>query len=563
MDYIIIISFIILIIIIAVISNFRMDKRRRERFGKKLIEEFGGPVNEDYSKERLEAITGYNDYHKDDDPFYIDDITWNDMEGDRLLRHINRSYSSLGDEYLYYLLRHPSSVNGEDTDTFESHIEYLTENEKERLKLQFLFASLGRMGKFSIYKYIDNLKILETKSLWIFFVDWLIYAAFIALIFVNTPVGLILLGLWGCVNIVFYLKCKGPIGPFITSFDYILRLLKCSEKFVKTAPDEYDKEKKELKSLRKKLSAIKDGGLYFIKQGKGQGSGDILELLISLSNMLTLADLFVFYRMLSQVMDYSTEIDSIFTILARVDNEISVAAFRKSLPHYSKPVYDANSGMSATGIFHPLITDAVDNDFDIVNGMLVTGTNASGKSTFLRTILLNAVLSQCINTSVAKSYHGKKYRIFSSMSLKDSLLAGDSYYMAEIKSIRRILTASEIDGAPVLCVVDEVLRGTNTVERIAAACQIMKSLSKPEVCLFAATHDYELTELLKDYLDNCHFTEEISGDDIKFNYKLVKGACSSRNAIALLKLMGYSDSIVQNAMNMTQHFVETNSWELV
>lgn len=562
MEYILIVAGAIIFLTVLGIVNVNADKRRKANFIKRLKSEFGGPVNEEYSKDRLEAITGYSDYHKDEDLYYIDDITWNDLEGDRLLRHINRSYTSIGDEYLYYLLRHPGTFV-KDADKFEERLNYISENEKERIDIQLLFAKMGRMGKFSIYKYITNLYTVESKSKFIFIVDWLIYAALIVLTVFNTPVGLILIALYASANIVFYLNLKNNVGIYLTSFEFILRILSCSDKFAKIAPDIYSEEKAELRKLRKNLSMIKSGQIYFLKQGKGQGSGDIIELIITLSNMITLADLFVFYSMLNQVKNHIDDIDRIITILSRVDCEISVAAFRKSLPYYSKPVFDSKGGMKAKGIYHPLIEEPVNNDFDIDCGMLVTGTNASGKSTFLRTVLINALLSQSINTSLAREYHGLKYRIYSSMSLKDSLFEGDSYYMAEIKSIRRILKASDTEEIPVLCTVDEVLRGTNTVERIAAACQIMKSLARPNVCLFAATHDYELTGLLGGYLSNCHFTEEISEDDIKFNYKLVEGACNTRNAIKLLKLMGYSEQIVQSATDMTSKFLETNSWELV
>lgn len=561
MDYIFFVAALIIFFTALGICNSVLDKRRKERFKRRLLDEFGGRVNEDYSKERLECITGYSDFHKIEDPFYVDDITWNDLEGDRLLRRVNYSYSSIGDEYLYFCLRHPTLFI-EDRDKFEEKIDYITNNEKDRLNLQILFATLGRMGKYSVYKYIDLLKTLDSKSKAIFIINWIIYALIIAFIFINTPVGLVVLCLYVCVNIIFYLRLKSTVGIYICSFEYILKILDCSEKFVKIAPDIYNPEKEELRKLRKKLSKIKSGNILFLKQGKGQGTGDIVELIITLSNMVTLADLFVFYSMLDQVRNNVDEIDRIVTILAKCDCEISVAAFRKSLPYFCKPDLDCKEGMSAKCLFHPLIDNPVDNDFDIKSGMLVTGTNASGKSTFLRTILVNALLSQCINTSLSKEYHGLFYCIYSSMSLKDSLLEGDSYYMAEIKSIRRILNAADGE-IPVLCTVDEVLRGTNTVERIAAACQIMKSLARPNVCFFAATHDYELTELLKDSLTNCHFTEEISEDDIKFNYKLVEGPCNSRNAIKLLSLMGYSKTIVQNAVDMTSKFIETNSWELV
>jgi DNA mismatch repair ATPase MutS len=145
------------------------------------------------------------------------------------------------------------------------------------------------------------------------------------------------------------------------------------------------------------------------------------------------------------------------------------------------------------------------------------------------------------------------------MALRDDIRSGNSYYMAEIKSLKRILDMLKQEGAPVLCFVDEVLRGTNTVERIAASTQILRSLAKTKGICFAATHDIELTYLLKEY-DNYHFEESIEENDITFSYKLFKGPSSTRNAIKLLQVMGYDDRIVKEAEKMAADFLEKGSW---
>jgi len=140
------------------------------------------------------------------------------------------------------------------------------------------------------------------------------------------------------------------------------------------------------------------------------------------------------------------------------------------------------------------------------------------------------------------------------MSLQDDPVNGDSYYMVEIKSVKRILDqAKQKDSRPVLCFVDEVLRGTNTVERIAASTQIMKMLARGRTLCFAATHDGELTRLLEKEYDNYHFEERIEGNDIFFPYQLMKGPAVSRNAIALLKMLGYDEKITAQAEALAQH----------
>jgi DNA mismatch repair ATPase MutS len=135
--------------------------------------------------------------------------------------------------------------------------------------------------------------------------------------------------------------------------------------------------------------------------------------------------------------------------------------------------------------------------------------------------------------------------------------------MTEIKSIKRILEqikAAKEEDAHVLCFVDEVLRGTNTVERIAASTQILKMFAEEHVICFAATHDVELTVLLAGQYHNYHFEEKIEGEDIRFPYRLLEGPAASRNAIALLKALGYDEKMVAEAEKMAEHFLQTGTW---
>jgi DNA mismatch repair ATPase MutS len=148
------------------------------------------------------------------------------------------------------------------------------------------------------------------------------------------------------------------------------------------------------------------------------------------------------------------------------------------------------------------------------------------------------------------------------MALRDNLDEGESYYMVEIKALKRIVDESLKSSANrVLCFVDEVLRGTNTVERIAASTQILEKLSDSGVLCFAATHDIELTHLLEDKYDNRHFEEEVKNGDIIFSYRLLDGRSQTRNAIKLLEIIGFSEDIIEKADNMAKNFLDKGEWK--
>jgi len=149
---------------------------------------------------------------------------------------------------------------------------------------------------------------------------------------------------------------------------------------------------------------------------------------------------------------------------------------------------------------------------------------------------------------------------FSSMSLRDSIEKGESYYIVEIKALKRILDATKLE-VPVLCFVDEVLRGTNTVERIAASSRILASIAASNALMFAATHDIELTYMLEKIFENYHFSEQISEDTILFDYRLKEGRATSQNAISLLGMLGYPPELIEKARKTATHFIQTGEWE--
>jgi DNA mismatch repair ATPase MutS len=113
---------------------------------------------------------------------------------------------------------------------------------------------------------------------------------------------------------------------------------------------------------------------------------------------------------------------------------------------------------------------------------------------------------------------------------------------------------------PVLIFIDEILKGTNTVERVAASTEILKNLSLMNAFIFAATHDVELTTLLEGEYKNYHFQENVTNDQVLFDYKLLDGAASTRNAIKLLKVLGFKDEIVENSNNRARAFLNSGLW---
>lgn len=247
-------------------------------------------------------------------------------------------------------------------------------------------------------------------------------------------------------------------------------------------------------------------------------------------------------------------------VIGKLDAAYAIVSFKQTHVVTCKAQYTDEVVMDSEAMYHPMLVNAVANDVHMKHNLLISGSNASGKSTFLKMIALNALFAQSFGFAFAKSYRSCNFRIYTSMSLRDSLEDGDSYFITEIKAVKRILDADE-NGAPILCMIDEILRGTNTNERIAAASEILKSLCNNHTLALGATHDIELTKILSNHYENVHFNETIKDKQMVFDYKLKTGPSDSRNAIALLDILGYDSQLVKRADKRLSLFEQNGIWQ--
>ena len=140
------------------------------------------------------------------------------------------------------------------------------------------------------------------------------------------------------------------------------------------------------------------------------------------------------------------------------------------------------------------------------------------------------------------------------MALMHDVVGGNSYFVVEVESVKRIFDAIN-DDITLFVLVDEVLRGTNTAERIGAAYAILNDLSDKNALVFTATHDLELTGLLNEKYDNKHFDEDGGDDDVSFSYKLKEGPATERNAIRLMKKAGFDLKIIEEAERTAKEYL--------
>lgn len=553
---------------VLLILGLEASRARREEkeFIRKLYRDYEKLAEKEYALERFARIDSYFRRHQKEGQ--IDDITWNDLGMDEIFKRMNYTLSATGEEYLYYTLR-TLSRDMDETDRFERIVSFFGGHPDERVRFQFCMNKLGYTGKYSLYDYIDNLDYLGERSNRKHYISDLLFLPLIALCGINFSLGIIGIVVLMIYNIITYFKEKGEIDPYIISFAYVIRLLGVCDELEKAGLSGCGEEMEQIRIHRKKLQAMRRNSFWVMNAGSvrgGNASGDIIGILMDYIRMVFHVDLIKFNRMLRVLREHAEDVDSLISTVGYMETAVSVWIFRESLKNgWCRPEFVNSERVELEEGYHPLLGQPVKNSISAGRGVLLTGSNASGKSTFLKTVAINAILAQSVNTCAADRYRAPFFRVYTSMALRDDLAGGESYYIVEIKALKRILDAAASGEGPVLCVVDEVLRGTNTVERIAASTQILKSLGKPcpagaGIFCFAATHDIELTELLQEEFDNYHFEEDVRDGDISFNYRLQTGKASGRNAIRLLELIGYDREITARAFRQAEQFVSTGSW---
>ena len=192
-----------------------------------------------------------------------------------------------------------------------------------------------------------------------------------------------------------------------------------------------------------------------------------------------------------------------------------------------------NEYIDVKGIYHPLVKDCVPNDFKLNGGIILTGSNMAGKTTFMRTLGINLVLMNAGGVVLAKVFKAPLLNIYTSLRTVDTVQEGISTFYAEINKMKTIMEKSDNNS---LVLIDEIFKGTNAKDRIYSAFEIIKKLNEKKCNFIITTHDFELCEA-KNIL-NYHFDEEYIENKIYFDYKIKDGKSNKTNAIYLLKMAG-------------------------
>ncbi len=479
----------------------------------------------------------------------VDKMTWNDLEMDKLFSKMNIALTSIGSEYLYRELHYIDN----DSDILERrNIFYrMFEIADNRKKIIPLLYRLGKSDYNGVSLFLRR-ELYKVKNYKYFYILRYSNFLFLLLIILGHSFAVLFLIINVGINILIHYSIRYQIKGDLVSANYYARIIRTAKNIVKL-----DIENEEFVNYQKELKHLIDtiGSSYSIFIGEIVGSD--ADVFIEYLKIILLVDVINYSKMVYDIEEHREIAKSIVDKVSELDMCFCVSAYKSNFDEVSIPNFktgDAVNVIDFENIYHPLMEAPVKNSQAGMKSAIITGSNATGKSTFIKSIALSCIISQNLGFAFAATFEFKRAKVMSSMTIRDNIEEKESYFIREIKNLKTIITSVEQGFAIVF--IDEILRGTNTVERISASEAILKYLSKFDSIVIVASHDIELTRLLSKYYQNYHFSETYEDGDIKFDYKLKSGATTTRNAIKLLESLGFASEIVENAGKNVRHTLD-------
>ena len=338
--------------------------------------------------------------------------------------------------------------------------------------------------------------------------------------------------------------------------------MKCSEKLAKDSSFDF-LSKDILKHVNTLKPVSKSSTLFNVENLLMSDFALVAYMITELLKVATLMEPYLFHKTIRLIRGKQNEIKELYCFVGLIDSLLAISKIRNSEAYYCIPSIDEkNEKLSFTDLYHPLIEGCVANSLSVKNkSILLTGSNMSGKSTFIRTVGVNVLLAQNINTCFAHRFNLKQSMILQSMiTVGDDLMNSKSLFFEEVLIMKEMLISSEAGHH--IYLLDEIFKGTNTLERISAAKAVLSHLIKNGNVVFVSTHDIELTELLDSEYELYHFCEHFNQNEVEFDYLLKPGKLTAFNAIKILKMSGYAEGIIEEAL-LTIRILKDNKVKLV
>lgn len=462
--------------------------------------------------------------------FLIDSQTRKDLNLDDFYKKFNKTKTSYGDQVLYHYLNSQPDRNLKATQQVIEDIKDLRNNSREVHLISKNLSKIGKQTRGNVYKDLwDGLK-YRPKFLKLIPILFTVELTVTCLLFLlSSFAGLLGVMTTVIINLGLFLATNRSINYSAGSMNYLIKTLSVLKKVNTISPSKC--------VYRKELNIICRYGIY-IKDGLGPANPmtELSSAILDYIRMFFCAELYAYYKISKYIDNYQDDVREVIEYTGYLDfllNTVEIMSRNKT----STPQFTENREITFRNLSHPLLDNCTPYNHYVDNSTIITGMNMAGKSTFMKSIALNQILATSLGFTFSESFETPLLYVVTSIKIEDDIRKKKSKYYIEAE--RLLYIQNLLKNEKILCIIDEILTGTNTDDRIDASIGLLKNYYNNKGSLImAATHDVKIANDLSGKYDSYYFDGELVGERIIYDYAPHKGIVTKRNAMLLLQNMG-------------------------
>ena len=481
----------------------------------------------------------------------VDDQTWYDLALHKVFDQLNYTQSSIGAEALYQKMR---LLTFQPDDSLRELEEFFERQPDLRLRVQVIMNQLGKKNHNMARSIVANPGNQDSRiylSLYIFLACLPVLSLFFLPFFKIQAFSVLIASV--TFNIIFSSIRNWSNKTRLDQVSYLVRIFASAEKLSRLALPKQEALKQAVQPFKKTkvISSI-------LQSPTGNSE---MEIILIYLNFLFLIPQIAQIYIYQQVRAHQKEAQETINLLGELEVAISLLRHKRDGKLVCHPCFKQDGGIKGKGIYHPLLADPVANDVSFEKNMVISGDNASGKSTYLKMVAINCILAQGLGFAYGESLELSYGHVMTTMDVSDDIEVGDSYFITESKTILRMIENLKKPGFHYFFI-DELFKGTNTIERIGAGLGIVRWLSGRNCLYMISSHDIELVVASGAVNDNYHFDSCYVDGKIVFDYHIKQGAAVTKNAVNTLKSLHFPSEITLTAQELIEQYEETGKWSL-
>ena len=466
----------------------------------------------------------------------VDDRSFQDLEIDKVFHRVDRTASSVGSQRLYRELR--CSRVGRETADRELLVRWISENPATGRRIGAVLSALDTASSWYLPVLLwDDLPAPPIAPAALRAYSLVLPASIVA--------GFWLPWIWALsvisfmVNVIASNWLETRIRSFVAPLPDLVTLVGAASRLDDSIPID----------LRSALNRVpgrlhRSAFLIRLTSNRFLDTTGVLEYI----NILTLLRLRSFFSLRADLLRSRDALQEVLARVGELDVALSIASLRAESDSWNVAATGKGESLRVEGACHPLLRAAVPSSMELDGrGLLLTGLNMSGKSTFVKALGVNALLAQTLNTVLAESWVGPEMRIRTSFGAKDDIESGASLFLGEAKRALEIF--EERDGGLCLFLLDEAFRGTGVVERIAATAEVLLRLHEAGHFVVAVSHALELADQTAGSYSVGHLRCRVEDNRLVFDYVLVAGLPGMPTSLKLMRGLGFPNDFLEGVAN--------------